>query len=121
MTRKLVSEFNELHRLGTDLDGNLGDDFFSLEGIQVIKVSDEDSQSQISIAGSTDNKLGESFTISYDASQKNWSLKNVSGEVLGQFENAFDFDGIKINISGTPSLVDKFNINFTDRVARYIC
>lgn len=114
MTRKLVSEFNELHRLGTDLDGNLGDDFFSLEGIQIIKVADEESQSQISVAGSTDNKLGESFTISYDASQETWSLKNVSGEVLGQFENAFDFDGIKINISGTPSLGDKFNIDFTE-------
>ena len=114
MTRKLVSEFNELHKLGTDLNGDLGSNFFNLEGVEVTKVGDENSSTQISVAGLTDTKLGESFTVSYDASQEIWNLKNNSGEELGNFENHFDFDGIKLNISGTPSLGDKFYIDFTE-------
>ena len=82
MTRKLVSEFNELHKLGTTLDGDLGSNFFNLKGVEITKVGDENSSSQISIAGLTDTKLGESFTVAYDASQEIWSLKNNSGVEL---------------------------------------
>ena len=37
MTRKLVSEFNELHNLGTNLNGELGGDFFNLDGVKILK------------------------------------------------------------------------------------
>ncbi|MFL2794743.1 MAG: flagellar hook-associated protein FlgK [Paracoccaceae bacterium] len=114
MTRKLVSEFNELHKLGTTLDGDLGSNFFNLEGVEITKAGDESSSSQISVAGLTDTKLGESFTVAYDASEEIWSLKNNLGVELGNFENHFDFDGIMINIAGQPSLGDKFNIDFTE-------
>ena len=38
MTRKLVSEFNELHKLGTTLDGDLGSNFFNLRGLRLTKL-----------------------------------------------------------------------------------
>ena len=114
MTRKLVSEFNELHNLGTNLSGELGGDFFDLDGIEIIKTGDEYSASKISIAGLTDTKSGENFTVSYNAADENWSLKNNSGEEIAAFEDTFDFDGVKINVSGRPSLGDKFDIKFTE-------
>ena len=114
MTRKLVSEFNELHNLGTNLNGEIGGDFFNLDGVEIVKVSDQNSESQINIAGLTDTKIGQSIAVAYDASEEMWVLKNGSGLEIAQFENSFDFDGVKINISGVPSLGDKFNIDFTD-------
>lgn len=114
MTRKLVSEFNELHNLGTNLNGELGGDFFNLDGVQILKTSDEYSTSQINIAGSTNTKNGESFKVDYDASKDIWSLKNNFGEEIAEFRDTFDFDGIKINIAGKASLGDEFNIEFTD-------
>ena len=114
MTRKLVSEFNELHNLGTNLNGELGGDFFNLDGVQILKTSDEYSTSQINIAGSTNTKNGESFQVDYDASKDIWSLKNNFGEEIAEFRDTFDFDGIKINIAGKASLGDEFNIEFTD-------
>ena len=114
MTRKLVSEFNELHNLGTNLNGELGGDFFNLDGVKILKTSDEYSTSQINIAGSTNTKNGESFQVDYDASKDIWSLKNNFGEEIAEFRDTFDFDGIKINIAGKASLGDEFNIEFTD-------
>ena len=114
MTRKLVSEFNELHNLGTNLNGELGGDFFNLDGVKILKTSDEYSTSQINIAGSTNTKNGESFKVDYDASKDIWSLKNNFGEEIAEFKDTFDFDGIKINIAGKASLGDEFNIEFTD-------
>ena len=114
MTRKLVSEFNELHNLGTNLNGELGGDFFNLDGVKILKTSDEYSTSQINIAGSTSTKNGESFKVDYDASKDIWSLKNNFGEEIAEFRDTFDFDGIKINIAGKASLGDEFNIEFTD-------
>ena len=114
MTRKLVSEFNELHNLGTNLNGELGGDFFNLDGVKILKTSDEYSTSQINIAGSTNTKNGESFKVDYDASKDIWSLKNNFGEEIAEFRDTFDFDGIKINIAGKASLGDEFNIEFTD-------
>jgi len=113
MTRKLVSEFNELHNLGTNLNGELGGDFFNLDGVKILKTSDEYSTSQINIAGSTNTKNGESFKVDYDASKDIWSLKNNFGEEIAEFRDTFDFDGIKINIAGKASLGDEFNIEFT--------
>ena len=114
MTRKLVSEFNELHNLGTNLNGELGGDFFNLDGVKILKTSDEYSTSQINIAGSTNTKNGESFKVDYDASKDIWSLKNNFGKEIAEFRDTFDFDGIKINIAGKASLGDEFNIEFTD-------
>ena len=37
LSRKLTSEFNELHRFGVDLNGNNGIDFFSLDAVKVEK------------------------------------------------------------------------------------
>ena len=84
-----IRDSNELHKLGTNLNGDLGSNFFNLEGVEVTKVGDENSSTQISVAGLTDTKLGESFTVSYDASEKIWNLKNNSGVELGKFENHF--------------------------------
>ena len=37
LSRKLVSEFNEAHTFGVDLNGELGGEFFSLDGVKVEK------------------------------------------------------------------------------------
>ena len=34
LTKRLVDEFNELHKFGVDLDGEQGQDFFGLDAIE---------------------------------------------------------------------------------------
>ena len=45
LTRKIVSEFNDVHVMGVDLNGDLAKEYFKLNGIQIEKHGDMKSSS----------------------------------------------------------------------------
>ena len=47
LTKSLVAEFNEAHRFGVDLEGSQGKDFFSLDAVEITKISKRDSTAQL--------------------------------------------------------------------------
>ncbi|MCH1412916.1 MAG: flagellar hook-associated protein FlgK, partial [Rhodobacteraceae bacterium] len=114
LSRKLVSEFNEAHTVGVDLNGELGGKFFSLDGIKVEKQGTMQSASKISLSGKTEKFLGQKLEISFEASEGAWTLKNNHGTELGKFADYLDYDGLQINVSGAGAIGDNFVVNFTE-------
>ena len=114
LSRKLVSEFNEAHTFGVDLNGELGGEFFSLDGVKVEKQNSVQSTSQINLSGKTEKFLGQKLEIDFSAAEEIWTLKNDRGNELGKFKDFLDYEGLQINISGAGALGDKFVINFTE-------
>ena len=114
LSRKLVSEFNEAHTFGVDLNGELGGEFFSLDGIKVEKQNLVPSSSQINLSGNTEKFLGQKLEIDFSAAEETWTLKNDRGIELGKFVDFLDYEGLQVNISGAGALGDKFVINFTE-------
>ena len=114
LSRKLVSEFNEAHTFGVDLNGEIGGEFFSLDGIKVEKQNSVPSSSQINLSGKTEKFLGQNLEIDFSAAEETWTLKNDRGDELGKFVDFLDYEGLQINISGAGALGDKFVINFTE-------
>ena len=114
LSRKLVSEFNEAHTFGVDLNGELGGKFFSLDGIKVEKQGGNQSSSQISLSGNTDKLLGQKLEIDFAAAEGTWTLKNNLGIELDKFVDFIEYEGLQINVSGSGAIGDSFEINFTE-------
>ena len=114
LSQKLVREFNEAQTFGVDLNGELGREFFSLDGTKIEKQGTMLSSSQISLSGNKDQYLGQKLEVSYSAADETWTLKNDLGNELGKFEDFFEYEGLTINISGEGALGDNFVINFTE-------
>ena len=87
LSRKLVSEFNEAHTFGVDLNGELGGEFFSLDGVKVEKQNSVQSTSQISLSGKMEKFLGQKLEIDFSAAEEIWTLKNDRGNELGKFKD----------------------------------
>ena len=114
LSRKLVSEFNEAHTFGVDLNGELGGKFFSLDGVKVEKQGTMQSSSQISLSGKTEKFLGQKLELDFIAAEGTWTLKDNLGTELGKFVDYLDHDGLQINVSGAGAIGDNFVINFTE-------
>ena len=114
LSRKLVSEFNEAHTFGVDLNGELGGKFFSLDGVKVEKQGTMQSSSQISLSGKTEKFLGQKLELDFIAAEGTWTLKDNLGTELGKFVDYLDYDGLQINVSGAGAIGDNFVINFTE-------
>ena len=114
LSRKLVSEFNEAHSFGVDLNGELGGKFFSLDGVKVEKQGTTQSSSQISLSGKTEKLLGQKLEIDFTAAEGSWTLKNNLGVELGKFVDFLEYEGLQINVSGAGAIGDSFEINFTE-------
>ena len=82
----LATAFNEQHKLGVDLNGDQGDDFFatrSPQGYGYIDNSDPDLLTSIAFNPATVDKLrATDYTVSFDASLNPIVTRNDNGEVL---------------------------------------
>ena len=114
LTRKLVGEFNKTHKMGVDLNGEVGKNYFSLDGIEIEKKGEMTSSSQINVAGEVDRLIGKSFRIDYSAADGLWTLRDNRGIELQTFESSIEYEGLKVNISGKPSIGDTFNLKFSE-------
>ena len=62
-----------------DLNGELGGEFFSLDGVKVEKQNSVQSTSQISLSGKMEKFLGQKLEIDFSAAEEIWTLKNDRG------------------------------------------
>ena len=59
LTKKFVSEFNDAHKFGVDLNGNIGAEFFSLDALDIKKISIREGTAQLLVEG--EKKLNGGF------------------------------------------------------------
>ena len=114
LTRKMVREINEVHAFGVDLNGKVGEQFFTLDGTQIEKYGDMKSSSQLDISGSIQKLIGNSYSLNYSAAEDKWILRNQQGIEVERFEQSLQFEGISLNITGQASIGDRFDLKFTD-------
>ena len=117
LTKSLVAEFNEVHRFGVDLNGDSGEDFFSLDAVEIKKKSTRESTSQLRVEGNLAENIGDSFTVQYDAGNEIWSISDDTGKLLKEFVGNGEIDGLRFNVEGRPALGDSFNVKVSNNAS----
>ena len=109
----LASDFNAQHRLGQDLHGNLGGDFFTVASPRVTASTTNTGTGALTATISSAGALTASdYRLNYDGT--NYKLTRVTDGAVTTF-SAFPqtIDGVSLNITGTPVAGDSFLIRPT--------
>ena len=117
LAKKIVSEFNQIHSEGADLDGQKGGELFSLDSLEIQKTSRSDSSTELRVLGDFEHMLGDELNVRFNAASSNWQLLNSESSLLGEFSGSFEYSGLEFQLSGRPALGDTFSINFSDNLA----
>ncbi len=108
----MALEFNQSHREGMDLYGDMGVDFFNLAPPKVSAHSGNDPGSTASISASYDDLAaldGQNLQLRFDGS--NWIATRTDTGVQVPMTGTgptYVVNGIELTISGTPALNDRF-------------
>ena len=117
----LAQTFNDQHKLGQDLNGALGQNFFNVPAGQVVSNSNNAGTAVITTSNTAVGALtGSDYRLSFSAG--NWSLLRLTDNNLTTFTTfPQTVDGVTLNSpSGTASNGDSFLIQPTRNGARDI-
>ena len=117
LAQKFVDEINEVQTTGLDLDGNIGENFFSLASVSIEKKPGTDSNAQLEVFGGSSRYVNEPLNMNYNAEKDYWQLTDQNGQHLGQFKGSIQLDGFQINITGQPAIGESFIVTFSDKHA----
>ena len=117
LTKTLVAEFNEVHQFGVDLNGDSGEDFFSLDAVEIKKSSTRESTSQLRVEGNLVKNIGDRFYVKYDAAKEIWSISDNTGKLLKEFVGSAEIDGLRFNTEGKPALGDSFTVKVSNNAS----
>lgn len=116
----LAATFNEQHRLGMDLDGNVGADFFQLTSPLVSAHASNAGTATVDASFDLAN-IGdlttEDYVLQFDGGS--WALSTSSGQAValtgsGTAVDPFRADGLSLEVlSGTPAVGDRYLIKPT--------
>ena len=119
----LSENFNALHREGIDLDGELGGDFFSIGSpdARAARGNDGDAQLEAEVTDSAELTGGD-YRLRFD--NGDWDIVRAdTGEEVdfdgdGSAGDPFTFDGLSVELDGTPEDEDEFLLQPTRNGAR---
>ncbi len=116
----LADAFNAQHKLGMDLDGDLGGDFFGIGAPKVVNNADNTGNGVLAVAIDDISQAQPSdYELSYGSS--GYSLRRLSDDSIvysGASLPSAPVDGLTINIgSGVPNAGDRFLIQPTRQMA----
>lgn len=109
----LASDFNAQHRLGQDLNGNMGGDFFTVAVPRVTASNANTGTGNLTATISNTNALTASdYRLNYDGT--NYQLTRLTDGAVSTFSSfPQTIDGVSLNVSGTPAAGDSFLIRPT--------
>ncbi|MDJ0911164.1 MAG: flagellar hook-associated protein FlgK [Woeseiaceae bacterium] len=114
----LADAFNTQHSSGLDLRGNLGGDFFSIDGPGVLPSSANTGAPTAAVSISDFGALtGGNYVLEYDGAA--WSLRDEATNMpvtltgSGTAADPFVADGLSIEVGGAPAAGDSFLIRPT--------
>jgi flagellar hook-associated protein 1 len=116
----LAETFNAQHRLGQDLNGALGGDFFSIGALTAISSGSNTGTGRISLDVADVAALtAQDYRLSYDGAQ--YTLLNTDTNTSQTFATLPQtVDGLTISLSGVPLAGDVFELQPTRFAARNI-
>ncbi|MFT4823249.1 MAG: flagellar hook-associated protein 1 FlgK [Halioglobus sp.] len=108
----ISATFNEQHKLGLDLNGQPGGDFFApLEATTAASPGNSGLSSITATISDVTALTPDDYTVRYDGSQ--WTLTNLSTGAGQTGAGPFSIDGLTINVAGAPANGDSFIIQPT--------
>lgn len=121
----LTREFNEQHQLGMDLNGELGEDFFTIDGLSAPAINALPSDNNAGAASVsfvvTDTRAltTSDYRLTYDGSNQFRLTRSSDGRVTNIDAGAVypftttEVDGVTITINAAPTVRDSFLIQPT--------
>tara|TARA_R110001592_G_scaffold329729_1_gene611606 strand:- start:8511 stop:10145 length:1635 start_codon:yes stop_codon:yes gene_type:complete len=125
LANQMASAFNDQHKLGTDLRGDVGGDFFSIGAIEPRASSSNSGNAALAveISGSL-NLTGDAYILRQ--TDAGWQLRNpASNQVIsltgtGTAGDPLTAQGFSVVVSGTAATNDEFLISPTGMSAKTI-
>lgn len=113
---QMASRMNEQHRSGFDLNGDAGEDLFSLPAMKALANSNNTGNGQLDAIRVQDYSAvkAEDYTISFDGT--NWNVTGADGRAVtaGPAGSLLAFDGIEIRLPRAGvNAGDSFSFNPT--------
>ena len=109
---KLVSqEFNKLNMIGLNLDGNKGEQMFSVSSLKAVENPTNRSNVGVAIFVTDPGKItSDDFNVIYDQKNDIWTLTADSLKTPVTGTQAIETEGFKLSFFGTALDGDEFNI-----------
>ena len=108
----ITATFNEQHRLGLDLNGQPGGDFFlPLEATTAASPGNSGLSSVTATISDAGSLTADDYSVRYDGAQ--WTLTNLTTGAGQTGAGPFNIDGLTINVAGAPANGDNFIIQPT--------
>ena len=118
MAAGLASVVNQQHRSGSDLEGNLGTDFFAVGGTQVLESTGNTGTGTVAVTRTNIGALTDRDYLLENTSG-GWTLRDAltgaSVTMTGTGTNADPFvaEGLSIVVGGTAAVNDRFQLRPT--------
>ncbi len=118
----LASSFNEVHRQGADLYGNLGGDFFNIGSPRVTSNANNTGTARMSASFGDLSKLdGQNVVLKFDGSQWQATRADTGAAIpmtgTGSATDPLVINGVELVMSGTPAADDRMLLQPTAGVA----
>ena len=105
----ITETFNSQHRLGQDLGGQLGDDFFlPLDATTAAHPGNSGLSSITANITAASQLTGDDYSLRFESGQ--WTLTNLTTQASQTGTGPFNVDGLTINVAGAPVNGDSFLI-----------
>ncbi len=122
----LAVGFNEQHRLGQDLDGNQGGDFFSIGQPRAYSFPRNTGGAEVTAAtfdaANIDKLRATDYTVRFDSAGEPQIVRKDNGQAVPADEiswedNVLSFGGISLTFSGAPNPGDRYEVQPVRRAA----
>ena len=124
----LAQSFNDQHKLGVDLNGNLGGDFFNISSTSPYVKANDNNTSGATLTGSLSSTAvgaltSSTYRLTYNSSGSTYTvtdLTNNTSSTVAAASLSTAIGGISLSISGTPNDGESFYVMPTRYGARDI-
>jgi len=117
----MAMAFNEQHQQGVDLNGEQGQDFFSVHSPATYVNTNNEGDATLAATFSEATEVAASgYDVLFDGTDYQVRRREDGREIAGNFDpgtNTLSFGGMEIAVNGTPEEGDRFRIEPVQRAA----
>ncbi|GAA3540339.1 flagellar hook-associated protein FlgK [Zobellella aerophila] len=117
----LAQGFNARHKLGVDLNGEPGKDFFAVGEPLVYSNADNTGNAELgAVFGDINELSASSYDLRFDGGDMIVTRRDTGAQVAANYDasaGTLRFGGMELTLSGTPQAGDRFHVNPVQRAA----
>ncbi len=111
LAKLLSQEFNKINMIGLNLDGNKGEQMFSVSSLKAVENPTNRSNVGVAVFVTDPGKItSENYNVIYDESNDIWTLTSDSLKTPVTGKQSIETDGFKLSFFGNALNGDEFNI-----------